>query len=92
MKLESLKSGKFGKTTLTPETMKMVNGGGQQKTNIASNNNSPDYWNYYCSGPKGEQYDKDLHGTNGVLLKSQISDTIFEGSLDSWYNYDGTVG
>jgi len=91
MKLESLKNGKFGKTTLNPETMKMVNGGGQQNTNLATSGGS-DYWNYYCSGPKGEQYDKDLHGKDGILIKSQMSDTIFEGSLDSWYNYDGTVG
>ncbi|MEN5232502.1 hypothetical protein [Sphingobacterium faecium] len=90
MKLESLKSGKFGKTTLNPETMKMVNGGGERPTKIGSDN-SPDYWNYYCSGPKGEQYDRDLHGTGGVLLNSWTSDTMFEGTAGWWYTHEGTI-
>ncbi len=89
MSLESLKNGKFGKTTLSPETMKMVNGGGQQPTKYGDN--KPDYWNYSCSGPDGKQYDKDLHGASDVILNSWTSDTMFDGTSAWWYTHDGTI-
>lgn len=85
MKLESLKSGKFAAQTLSPEMMRLVNGGGTKETDHIPTG-KPDTAKYSKCGAKGEWYDMQvsLNGT-GELVIQGMSLEAFKGTTDDWY-------
>lgn len=78
MKLESLKNGKFEKSTLSPSMMRIVNGGRTIKTVIGSDWDNTDTVRYHCTGG---MYDKTY--SDGTV---KMSSSMWEGTDDSWYD------
>lgn len=85
---ESLQSGKFAKTTLTHEAMRMVNGGMYQNTvEDSPNRGESDTTTYSCCDGS---YDKTIRFADGSV-SSETSRTIFAGTKPYWYTNEGQI-
>lgn len=85
MKLESLKSGKFAAQTLSPEMMRLVNGGETfETTHIPTN--SADTSKYSKCGAKGEFYDMQVAlNSTGELVIQGMGTEKFKDTQEWWY-------
>lgn len=84
MKLESLKSGKFAAQTLSPEMMRLVNGGASFETDHLPTGKK-DTSNYSRCGAKAELYDMSVTLSSGELVIQGVSTEMFKGTTADWY-------
>jgi len=85
---ESLKSEKFAKTTISPEAMRMVNGGMYQKTGeVSPNKGVADTITYSCCDGS---YDKTVKCADGTV-STATSREIFDNTKPYWYTNEGQI-